>query len=375
MPTIGLSANAIDPDLTAGRIDGIGVYTSALLRELPAFDVVCRKVLAPAGGRPRAAGAGAIGFRIPLAAGIAANALFGGTLPGARDVEAGIDLYHATDYLVPRLKRTPVVATLYDAIPLLQPGWGNPRLRALKNRILAWAAVNADRVIAISRPAAAEVAEAYRIAPDRIRVVPLGINGSWTDEPPADRIASTLHRYRLRAGYFLFVGTLQPRKNLALLVSAFDRLPRERRHGRQLVIAGRCGWGADALSESLERRRSEGEVVWLDHVDDERLRDLYAGAGTFVFPSLAEGFGLPLLEALGAGLPVIASDLDVLREVAGGLACHVPAASADAWTSALEAAAAAVPDPAAAAARVAWARRFDWARCAASTVAVYRELL
>jgi alpha-1,3-rhamnosyl/mannosyltransferase len=375
MPTIGLSANAIDPGLTGGRIDGIGVYTQALLRELPAYGVACQRVLAPAGVRRRPLSAGALRFRIPLAAGISANALFGGTLPGARDVEAGIDLYHATDYLVPRLRRTPVVATLYDAIPLLQPGWGNPRLRALKNRVLAWAAVNADRVIAISRPAVAEVAEAYRIAPDRIRVVPLGIDSRWTDEPPADRVASTLDRYRLRAGYFLFVGTLQPRKNLAMLVSAFERLPPERRYGRQLVIAGRCGWGVDALRESLERRRSEGEVVWLDHVDDDRLRDLYAGAGTFVFPSLAEGFGLPLLEALGAGLPVIASDLEVLREVAGGLACYLPAGDADGWTAALEAAATSTPDPAAVAPRLAWALRFDWTRCAASTVEVYRELL
>ena len=116
-------------------------------------------------------------------------------------------------------------------------------------------------------------------------------------------------------------------------------------------------------------------MVWLDHVDDDRLRDLYAGAGAFVFPSLAEGFGLPLLEALGAGLPVIASDLEVLRDVGGGLARYVPAGEAEAWTAALEAAAAATPDPAAVAARVAWARGFAWSRCAASTVEVYRELL
>ena len=372
---IGLSANAVDPTLTGGRIDGIGVYTRALLRELPASGVECLPVHAPVGMRRRRPGAEAVGFRIPLAAGIAANALFGGPFPGARSVESRIDIYHATDYLAPRLRRTPVVATLFDAIPLLQPGWGNPRLRALKNRVLKWAAVNADRVIAISRPAAAEVADAYRIAPDRIRVIPLGIDGGWTDEPAVDRVAATLLRHRLRAGYFLFVGTLQPRKNVEMLMAAFERLPRERRRGRQLVIAGRCGWGSDALREALLCRRSEGEVVWLDHVDDDCLRDLYAGAGTFVFPSLAEGFGLPLLDALGAGLPVIASDLEVMREVGGGLACYVPAGNADAWTAALEAAATAAPDPAASASRVAWARGFAWSRCAASTVEVYRELL
>lgn len=375
MAVIGLSANAIDPALTGGRIDGIGVYTRALLRALPGAGVACLPIHAPTGFRRWPSGTDAVGFRAPLAAGIAANAVLGGTFPGARGVEAAIDLYHATDYLAPRLQRTPVVATLYDAIPLMHPGWGNPRLRALKNRVLKWAAVNADRVIAISRPAAAQVAEVYRIAVDRIRVIPLGIDDGWTAAPSDDRVAATLLHHRLRPGYFLFVGTLQPRKNLALLVSAFERLPRARRRGRQLVIAGRCGWGSDALRDALLRRRNEGEVVWLDHVDDDRLRDLYAGAGAFVFPSLAEGFGLPLLEALGAGLPVIASDLEVLRDVGGGLASYVPAGEAEAWTAALEAAAAATPDPAAVAARVAWARGFAWSRCAASTVEVYRELL
>lgn len=372
---IGLSANAVDPTLTGGRIDGIGVYTRALLRELPASGVECLPVHAPVGRRRRRSGADVVGFRIPLAAGIAANALFGGPFPGARSVESRIDIYHATDYLAPRLRRTPVVATLFDAIPLLQPGWGNPRLRALKNRVPKWVAANADRVIAISRPAAAEVADAYRIAPDRIRVIPLGIDGRWTEEPAVDRVAATLLRHRLRAGYFLFVGTLQPRKNLAMLMSAFERLPRERRRGRQLVIAGRCGWGSDACPARRARAPTQRRRSRLARPRRRRLPARPVRGGHIRFPLLAEGFGLPLLEALGAGLPVIALDLEVMREVGGGLACYVPAGNADAWTAALEAAATASADPAASASRVAWARGFAWSRCAASTVEVYRELL
>ena len=374
MQVIGISANCIDPELTRGRVDGIGVYTQSMLREMPRLGFSCRPVYAPR-VLPRAQRTGsAIGFRYPLAAGIATNALFGGAMPGAGRVESTVDLYHATDYLVPRLRRTPVVATFYDAIPHSRAEWANPRLRALKNWVMLRAAKNADRIIVVSRAAAAEVIRVYGVSEERLRVVHLGIDTVWPTAPSAERVAATLTRYGLRAGYFLFVGTLQPRKNLALLMTAFERLEAGQRRDRQLVIAGRYGWGMDALREALLRRRGEGAVVWVDHVDDLALRDLYAGAGCFVFPSLAEGFGLPVLEALGAGLPVIASDLEVLREVTGGIATFVPADNERAWTGAL-AAAPSADDPAATAARVAWARRSSWEDCARNTAEVYRELL
>lgn len=317
---------------------------------------------------------GTVRFRYPLAAGIAANALVGGVMPGAGRVERAVNLFHATDYLVPRLRHTPVVATFYDAIPHSRAEWANPRLRALKNWVMLQAAKNADRIIVISRAAAVEVSQIYAVSEERLRVIHLGIDREWPTVPPTERVALTLRRYGLRAGYFLFVGTLQPRKNLALLVAAFDRMQQRQVHNRQLVIVGRYGWGVEALQAALIRKRGEGAVVWVEHVDDSALRDLYAGAGCFVFPSRAEGFGLPVIEALGAGLPVMASDLLVLREVAGSMATYLPADDPRAWTEAL-ASVSLSDDPEAAAARVAWARRFEWENCARSTADVYRELL
>ena len=375
-PVVGLSANVVDPALTGGRVDGIGTYTLALERELAAAGVTVRRVHAPTRARMRAGlPPPAPAFGAPLPLGIALSAVLRVPTIGAGRVERGIDVYHATDYQIPRLRRVPVVATLYDAIPLARPDWANQRLRSLKNRVLRWGARNADRVICISRAAVPEIVEHYRVPEQRIRVIPLGVDPAWAQEPAADRVAATLARHGLRPGYFLFVGTLQPRKNLGVVLAAYDRLPPALRRDRQLLIVGRYGWGAAALKADLERRRSQDEVVWLDAIDNDALRDLYAGAGMFVFPSLAEGFGLPVLEALAAGLPVIASDLPVLREVAGQHARYVEAGDAAAWSDAMAAQSTGARGAAVRAGRRAHAAAFSWRTCAEQTLAVYRELL
>jgi alpha-1,3-rhamnosyl/mannosyltransferase len=179
----------------------------------------------------------------------------------------------------------------------------------------------------------------------------------------------------LSEGYFLSVGTLQPRKNYEALLRAYDRLPDSIRNERQLVIVGKYGWGAEALRAELLERRRGGRCVWLDYEDDAALRALYAGAGTFVFPTWSEGFGLPALEALATGLPIVASDLPVLREVVGDNAIFADPADADALVEAMRAAVASVPEQARIDARRAQARLFSWEACARQTGAVYRELL
>ena len=375
-PVVGLSANVIDPSLTGGRVDGIGRYTLALEAELRALGVATSRVHAQTrtrwrAGRPPPPPA----FAVPLPVAIAAGALFRVAAPGTAIVESAIDVYHATDYLVPRLSRTPVVATLYDAIPLAHPEWANRKLRLLKNRILRWGARNADRVICTSRAAVPEIVEHYAVPEDRIRVIPLGVDPHWALEPPPGRAERSAAARSLRPGYLLFVGTLQPRKNVAMLLDAFDRLPDALRGGRQLVIVGRYGWGVESLRADLVRRRASGEVVWLDDVDDATLRDLYASAGCFVFPSLSEGFGLPLLEALAAGLPVIASDLPVLREVAASCAEYVPADDVDAWVDALSRAPGTLTTEAMRETHRAHALAFGWRSCSEQTLAVYREVL
>jgi glycosyltransferase involved in cell wall biosynthesis len=376
-PVIGISANVVDERLTGGRIDGIGVYTRALIETLPTVGFAVEPIHAPtfAGVRLRPAPAGSLSFAVPLPIATLLAVASGLPVPGAREVESRIDLYHATDYRAPKLRRTPVVATLYDAIPHMRPEWGNPRLRRVKNILLRAAAKFADLVIVTSQAAVAEIVEHYRVPPQRIRVVPLGIGPNWFMPPMPEDIQAALAARGLSKGYFLAVGTLQPRKNYETLLRAYDQLPPAIRRERQLVIVGKYGWGAEALRADLLARRDGGRCVWLDYEDDATLRALYAGAGGFVFPTWSEGFGLPALEALATGLPIVASDLPVLREVAGDHAMYIDPANASGFAEAMDVTAGLAPESKRIEARRARARRFSWEACARQTGAVYRELL
>lgn len=377
LPSIGLSANVLAADRGSARHDGIGVYTQALEHELVAMGIPVSRVSAPTLRRwlRGSRGPNEPAFRYPLSLEIARTALTGRCALGGAAVEAAVDVYHATDYLVPQLRRTPVVATVYDAIPLAHPEWANQRLRRIKNRLLRASVSRADLVIAISKAAVGELVEFYGVPEARVRVVPLGVDPRWTEPPPVETVRETLARHRLEPGFFMFVGTLQPRKNLETLLAAYDRLPAHVVRDRQLVIVGKYGWGAESLRLELIRRTAAGRCVWLDYVDAGMLRGLYSAAGAFVFPSLAEGYGLPVLEALAAGLPIVASDLPVLREVAGNMARFVPARDADAMAAAMLAAAGDAQTDSVREARRAHARGADWRTCARRTVEVYRELL
>jgi glycosyltransferase involved in cell wall biosynthesis len=204
--------------------------------------------------------------------------------------------------------------------------------------------------------------------------VHLGVAADWFEAPPA-RACAKARELGLERGYFLFVGTLQPRKNVTALLEAYDRLPKSVQSAHQLVIVGRYGWGVPELRDALRARRAAHRVVWLEYVEREVLHAVYRDAGAFVFPSLAEGFGLPVLEALASGLPVVASDLPVVREVADDHALLCVPGDVDSLCNAMSEAIGAARGAVADAGRQAWARRFDWQTCAARTIAVYREVL
>jgi len=361
---------------SAAQPDGIGVYTRELERALRAQGIVVRRIGAPprVGTRLVRSREASLSFPLPLTYLAAAASVLHAPMPLAGAVEREIDVYHATDHMVPRLARTPVVATMHDAIPLAHPEWANPRLRRLKNWMLRDWVQSADAVIAISHAAIPELIEHYRIPGSRIRVVPLGVSASWFERPDDAATARTLAKHALSRGYFLNVGTLQPRKNIGALIDAYERLPQSIRSHRQLVLVGKYGWGAEVLRTRLDSLRSGGRVVWLDYVTHDELLALYAGAGMFVFPSLAEGFGLPMLEAFAMGLRVIASDLPSLVEVGQQHAHFVSARDADAISDAMARLDCASDDENAVKQRRAHAMQFDWGTCAARTADVYRAL-
>lgn len=329
---VGLGTTMIEPGLTGGRLDGIGVYTNALLRHLPGAGCEVTGYSYP----PVGAGAGAISVGRPMPQSFEAASLRDLATPGVHRVHMPADIFHVTDYRIVRMD-CPLVATLHDALPVSHPEWCSTRLRGVKNWLQQKAARKADHVIALSHFAIDELVACFGIDPRRVSVVPCGVDDEWLQAPDAGAVAATLQAHGLRAGYFLFVGTLQPRKNIARLLQAYLLLPAAVRAERQLVIVGAAGWRCEELVRQIAAARQRGEnVVWFSALTDgAALRHVYAGAGVFVFPSLYEGFGIPLVEAFASSVPVLASNTSSLPEVSQGAALEVDPLDAGAICAAM----------------------------------------
>lgn len=309
----------IEPGLTGGRIDGIGVYTTALLRNLPQADCTVQPFSWPSlRGAP---GGLTVGRALPRS--FAAATLMD-MAPALPRLHMPADIFHVTDYRVARMD-CPVVATLHDALPIKYPEWCNPRFRDAKNWLQVKAARKADHVIALSHFAVDELVECFGADPRRISVVPCGVDEEWLTPPAPEAVAATLAANGLRPGYFLFVGTLQPRKNIERVLDAWLALPAPVRKEHQLVVVGVQGARSEQLARRLQAAAADGEnVVWLSGLTSAAaLREVYAGAGVFVFPSLYEGFGIPVVEAFASGVPVVASNASSLPEVSQGAALEV----------------------------------------------------
>ncbi|VCU69465.1 Capsular glucan synthase [Pigmentiphaga humi] len=365
---IGLSTTPIEPAL-AGNPTGIATYTAALAAHLPREGVAVRPyALPPTRRRPGLARSA----YLPHSYLVHAASEYLGCQPAAA-VDA--DVFHFTDHRVVRT-RCPSVATVHDAIPLQFPHWASARLRLLKNVVMKRMIRRADLFVSVSHFARAELEEFFGLPPDRVRTVHCGIADEWLQPLLGGENVLSSRGLRPR-GYFLFVGGLQPRKNVDRLVQAHRSLPEHLRREFPLVVVGRMGWRCEDTAATLSRAQATGEpLIWLDDVEDfATLRHLYRGAAALTFPSLYEGFGLPVLEAFASETPVITSNASSLPEVAGEAALLVDPFSVDEIAGAMLRI---VDDPALAEQlRVQGRQRvaqFSWRRTAAALLPIYREV-
>jgi glycosyltransferase involved in cell wall biosynthesis len=284
-----------------------------------------------------------------------------------------VDLLHGTVNVLPVLERAPGVVTVHDLSFLRHPD----RFLAVKvaylGNAVGWSVRRARRVITVSEHTRADVVELLGIPPDRVRVVHHGVDPSFRPLTEADTEAFRRDTFGGRP-YLLHVGTLEPRKNLDVLIGAFAELRRSRAVPHVLALVGARGWMYQRLFEQVARLELEREVRFVDYVPPERLPLWYNCADLFAYPSAYEGFGLPLLEAMACGVPCITSASSALQELAAGACLTVAPGSQEA----LHVAMAQVLDDAALRARMreaglARARGFSWEQTACRTARVYEE--
>jgi glycosyltransferase involved in cell wall biosynthesis len=269
---------------------------------------------------------------------------------------AGVDVYHCPSARAPVTRGSPpTVVTIQDLASFHFPETLTRWSRLYERRTVRLVARAADLIIATSADAATDIEMILGIPSHKIRVVPLGVDPGF--------FVRTTSKSPYAFPYVLFVGSAQPRKNLRRLALAVDRASQRHRDLR-LVIAGADGWGRDSSFGA--------NVTLAGRVDDEQLLALYRHAECAALVSLHEGFGLPILEGMAAGAPVVASNVAALPEVSGGAAVLVDPLSVDSIADGIEAAIADRASLIAAGAR--HAAQFTWERTADLTMSVYREL-
>ena len=324
---IALDLSAVRPGMT-----GIGRYAQTLAQTLPAGVPGHEYVLVS----PPTGGAWRCSADLPSLPGIQPSGdpewyQFG--LPG--ELEAWeVDLYHSPFFACPLIKVCRYVVTLHDVIPLAAPEYSQPEFTHFFERRARPCLELADHVVTVSEFSRRDILKHIDIPAEKVSVVPECVSPSFYPKE-GERVDSVLRDFGIPTSYILYVGSLEPRKNLDSLVRAYSRLSPETMQGLCLVIAGpsqRSGLDADRLADELGIRE---HVILLGHVADEDLPRLYRQARMFAFLSRYEGFGLPVLEAMASGVPVITSSATSLPEVAGDAALFVDPNDVDGLSAAI----------------------------------------
>lgn len=374
---IAIGTNSIERPGKQDNYDGIGVYTHEVIKYLSyreevsvlqAYFPTVQQWKPPENKMKRFV------LPYPLLATVSELSNFNSwMLPSIVD---NIDLFHATDYRIPKLKKIPVVATLHDAVQLKNRAWVRDWARDYKNWILRAAGKRADRVIAISEATVPDLVEYFGIERDKIRVVHNGISTEWLNHLAKKERERILIKYGIDKKYILFVGTFQPRKNLARILLAFENLPVGLRKEFKLILIGQAGWKVDKEIAQIKRMAARNECLWLGNVPHVDMPALYQAASMFLFPSLYEGFGIPVLEAFASGVPVLTSNVSALPEVAGNAALLV-----DPWeTEEISSGIVNILEDDELRSRLIErgrirAQEMSWSSCAEKTIEVYKELL
>jgi glycosyltransferase involved in cell wall biosynthesis len=366
-PKIGVDVRAL-----VGLPSGIGVFTMSMLEHLARTGNAEYLALAHAAVHGesilREAGIAVDRQRAPL------GVLWQQLLLRRRLVRADADLFWSPLLTLPIGLDLPSVVTIHDLTPILHPETHSLKVRLSILPFLARTVIEADRIVADSRATAEDISREFPRSAGKLCVVYPGVDPVF--EPGDDEIiAATRTELGQPHGYFLFVGTLEPRKNVSMLLDAWESMVGEP-STPGLVIVGAYGWRARHLLKRIRALEKRTPLVYLERIDRQRLVHVYQAARAFVMPSLYEGFGLPVAEAMACGVPTVVTNTSSLPEVVGEAGIKVPLAAPDELARALR--------------KLAgdrhWARelgqrgiervrRFDWNRAAEAMEEIFFDVL
>lgn len=291
-------------------------------------------------------------------------------------VTGPLDLFHSPDFVLPPVHgRIPTLLTVHDLSFVHYPSAYPEQLVRYLNQVVPWSIGRASHVLADSEATKADLVQIWQVAPAKITVLYSGVSDHF--QPVTDIKKQTAVRQKYKIGtvpYILSVGTIQPRKNYQMLIEAFAPVAQTQPH--HLIISGGKGWLYDEMLAEVSRRGLDGRVHFIGFVDDADLPTLYSGADLFLFPTLYEGFGLPLLEAMQCGVPVVSANVSSLPEVVGQAAIQLSPHQASDWTAVMQRL---LQTPSERAALVAagfrQARRFSWHQSAQQLSQLYQQLV
>ncbi len=286
-----------------------------------------------------------------------------------------LDVFHSPAYIIPYQYRKPSVITIHDLAIYRHPEWFPPKQKFSTSFLVPSSVKRASKIIAVSRATSKMVQDSFGVASRDIAVIYEGM-------PKARPLSKakrqqTLNTFSIHQRFFFYIGTIEPRKNLESLVKAFDQFleshPRHR--DIQLVLAGNKGWKHDRIFRSIARARWSMNIRYLGYISAEEKTALMQSCMAFTFPSLWEGFGLPVLEAAAMGVPVLTSKVSSLPEVAGDGALYVNPRSIPSIQRGLSTLASDGRK------RISLgkkgkehAKQFSWERCAKETYGIYRQI-
>lgn len=295
--------------------------------------------------------------------------------PKVDSLLGGVDVFHATNYFVPPTKSARRVVTFHDLAFLVAPELCSPKIRRTFSKGIKRFATEADAIIACSESTKADIIRLLGVDASKVTVAYEAVDEDFAPGEDKEKAAAHLAAHHgVRGPFFLFVGTLEPRKNIPTLLRAFASIASDVPH--DLVLVGGIGWNAATIFDTIEELGLSQRVVQLGFLNShDELAAFYSAAEAFVFPTLYEGFGLPILEAMKCGCPVITSNISSAPEVAGDAAlCHDPrdaGAFAQSMRNVVEDA---QLRETLAARGIEQARRFSWESCARTTIDVYTSV-